>query len=81
MRYDIRSWLGTGRTADADQYSRAWGRRRAQKLADSIIRDYRERDVTDFEVCIFETRGDALIWFFSTDREREGQPPPEERIE
>jgi hypothetical protein len=81
MRYDIRSWVGTGRTAESDQYWRVWGRRRARKLADGIVRDYKEQNVSDFEVCIFETRGDALIWFFSTDREREGLPPLQERIE
>lgn len=79
--YDIKSWLGTGRTADADQYWRVWGRRRAQKLADGIVRDYKEQDLRDFEVCIFEARGDALIWFFSTDREREGLPRLGEGIE
>lgn len=81
VRYDIRSWSGTGATAAADQYWRVWGRRRAQSLADSVVREYKERDVRDFEVCIFEIRSGALIWFFSTDRERKGLPPLEERIQ
>lgn len=81
MRYDVRTWLGTGATAEPDKWWRVWGRRRAQNLAQGAIRDYEDDGVSEFDVCIFETRTDAIIWFYSTDRERRGLPPLEDRIE
>jgi hypothetical protein len=68
-------------SAEGDHYFRVWGRRRALRTAEEIIGDYKTRGVPDFEVAIFQTRDDAMRWYFSTDRERDGLPPLEGRIE
>lgn len=40
-----------------------------------MVREYKEQHLSDFDVAIFETRSIKMVWFFSTDREREGLPP------
>jgi hypothetical protein len=80
MRYVVHSWLGRGRAAEPHQVWKTWGRKRAQKAADSLVREYREQKLSDFEVTISEARSLTVVWFFSTDREREGLPPLDEPI-
>ena len=46
-----------------------------------IIREYRAEDVPDFEVAVFQTRDDAMRWYFSTNRERDGLPPLKGRLD
>jgi hypothetical protein len=70
VRYEIVSWAN----GERDQMWKVWGRQRAQKVADETIRDNREAKIPTFEVGIFDSDAE-LVWYFSTDREREGLPP------
>jgi hypothetical protein len=80
MRYEVRSWIGTGPSAEGDQWWKCWGRRRAQRMAEGVVAEYKERGVADFEVMIFEAgKGARSRWFFSAEREREGLPPLAEK--
>jgi hypothetical protein len=80
-RYEIKSWLGNGPTAKDDQYFAVRGRERAQRLAQDMIREYKERDVPEFEIGIFEARGNRMVWYFSTDHERRGISPMENPLD
>jgi hypothetical protein len=79
MRYEVRSWLGTGHDAEGDHWWKCWGRKRAQRMAEGVVAEYKARGVADFEVMIFGAgKGAEALWYFSTDHEREGLPPLDE---
>jgi len=79
MRYEVRSWIGTGPSAEGDQWWKCWGRGRAQRLAESVVAEYKKQGCTAFEVMIFGAgRRVPPLWYFSTDRERDGLPPLDE---
>jgi len=76
IRFEIRSWIGSGSAAERDEAWKCWGRWRAHKTAHEIIARYRERGLPDWEVMIFGMgRGAPPQWFFSAERERDGLPP------
>jgi hypothetical protein len=66
------TWVG----GEQDQYWGLWGRRRVRKFVDRLIYQYKEQNVSDFEVGIFDKRGN-MLWYSSSKREREGLPPLE----
>jgi len=64
MRYVVNSWVA----GERDQSWKALGMRRARSIAETVIREYRERGVEQFEVMISENRrGVPIVDFYSSE--------------
>ena len=74
MRYEVHSWVA----GDVDQMWKTWGRHRAVRLAEDMVRAYRKLNASEFEVGIFTAKSlPRMKWYYSAAYEAAGEPPLE----
>lgn len=80
VRFEVESWIGGESPAPVDTYWSGWFHRRARRVALKVVARYRSRDVRDFRMAIFDSRGKPLTWFLCEDGRYEELPDGSPRL-